>query len=199
MSKKRDFGRSWPQQHLKTTSTNVTHRRSVKRVGQHWAYSSASAGRSTFTFRVKVLRPQPSSSAASPCARGMLQGGFDQDSLEIRHRLLEQMRVARRQRPIRPFAERVAPVSAGRFGPLELAQFRRQIIDQHFPTRGHDGQPATGVFQLPHIARPREMREMRLGVAGQDLGFRGELLGGLGEKMLGQPGMSSRRSDNRGR
>ena len=52
--------------------------------------------------------------------------------------------------------------------------------------RGHHRQPTAGIFQLPDVARPRQRREILLGLRVQRFHFSAELLSGFCEKVARQ-------------
>ena len=39
-----------------------------------------------------------------------------------------------------------------------ITHFRRQVVEQYFPSGSHHGQPAAGVFQLADVARQTRAR-----------------------------------------
>ncbi|KEP73565.1 hypothetical protein HR12_06035, partial [Microbacterium sp. SUBG005] len=56
-------------------------------------------------------------------------------------------------------------------------QLGGEILNQHFLSGGHYGQPATGVFQLTHVARPRQTGEGGIRFRMKLLGFHAQLAG----------------------
>nr|GFD54856.1 hypothetical protein [Tanacetum cinerariifolium] len=92
-------------------------------------------------------------------ARGMLQGGFDHDAFEGRYRAVQQAGLTACQCLVRPLAQGLFPVGDRCCVLRQAQQLWRQIADVHFTARGHDGDPAAGVFQLAYVARPRKVLE----------------------------------------
>ena len=58
----------------------------------------------------------------------------------------------------------------------------------HFAPGRHHGDPAAGVLQLAHVAGPRQVLEVFLGLAFEQLGLHGQLQGGAAEEVAGEGG-----------
>ncbi|MCY1439044.1 hypothetical protein D9M71_552630 [compost metagenome] len=56
----------------------------------------------------------------------------------------------------------------------------------HFATRSHHRDPAAGVLQLTHVAGPRQVLQVFLGFAFQQLRLDCQFLGSAAEEVLGQ-------------
>lgn len=94
------------------------------------------------------------------------------------------------QRPIGPLTQQRSPAVRlhlrWAIRNRGLKQFARQILRQHLLAGGHDGEPATGVFQLTDVAWPRQAGQRCLRFRMQLFGFNAELAGGYLQKMAGQ-------------
>ncbi|SVK48402.1 Uncharacterized protein conserved in bacteria [Acinetobacter baumannii] len=82
-------------------------------------------------------------------------------------------------------AVRQAVAGALRRGGFE--QFARQILNQHLLPGGHHRQPAAGILQLAHVARPGQAGQCGFGFRMQVLGLYAQLLGGDLQEVARQP------------
>ena len=114
---------------------------------------------------------------------GVLERGLDHDALEGRHRLVEQVRLAAAKGQIRPVAQCLLPVVDWLRLAVLVQQLGRQVADMHLAPGGHHRDPATGVFQLTHVAGPGQVLEVFLGFRLEQLGLDRQLLCGVGEKV----------------
>ena len=69
---------------------------------------------------------------------------------------------------------------------MQVQQLRGQVTDMYFATRCHHRDPAASVLQLAHIARPRQVFQVLLGLGLEQFGLHGQLLRSAAEEMPGQ-------------
>src|SRR5690606_20252729 len=101
-----------------------------------------------------VTAPAPQYGGIPAPAGTVLEGGFYHDPLEDGYRLIQQVADTAGQLLVGPVAQPLFPVVGGGAGVRLVEQLRRKVVRQHLATGGHDRDPAAGVPQLAHVARP---------------------------------------------
>ena len=110
---------------------------------------------SSFSLRVRVLRPQPKSFAASwrwPWVR--LSAARISTRSNCGCAASSSGALPPEQVPLGPLAERRDPVGLAAALAMGAGELRRQVREVHLASRGEHREPPAQVHQLAHVARP---------------------------------------------